>query len=84
MEGGEKLGKFDKGVSKYSVATADVTVYFPESDVSCGWCPFLKHYDSIDRDRCLLTNDILYSRQTVGYRCPLTVINEVSEGDLKG
>ena len=77
------MGKYDRGVLSYSVATAEVTVSFPEDDVCCKWCPFLKHYDSIDRDRCLITNDILFSRQIVGVNCPLTVINQVTEGDLK-
>ena len=77
------LGRFDKGVSSYTVASAEVTVNFPEDQVACRWCPFLKHYDSIDRDKCSLTNDILFSRETVGYNCPLTIINEVSKGDLK-
>ena len=83
MEGGDKLAKFDKGVPNYTVATAEVRVNFPGDDVICRWCPFLKHYDSIDRDRCLLTNDILYSREIVGYNCPLVIINNVTEGDLK-
>lgn len=77
------MGRFDKGVTKYTVATAEVTVNFPEDNVCCRWCQFLKHYDSIDRDRCMLTNDILYSREIVGYNCPLVIVNEVSEGDLK-
>lgn len=83
MEGGDKLAKFDKGVLNYSIATAEITVAFPEDDICCRWCPFVKHYESIDRDRCIITNDILYSRQIIGYNCPLTVINKVTEGDLK-
>lgn len=82
MGGGEKLGKFDRGVLSYTIATADITVSFPEDDVCCRWCPYLKHYDSIDRDRCIITNDILYSRQIIGHNCPLVIINNVKAEEL--
>ena len=65
------MSKFDKGVSYYTTAKLSIEVHFPEDEVKCKWCPFLKHYDSIDRDKCGITQEILYSREITGQRCPL-------------
>ena len=43
----------------------------------CQWCPFIKHYDGLDRDKCDVTNEILYTRKSVGARCPLTILNKI-------
>ena len=76
-------GRFDKGVNSYTYAECTVEVAFPEDEVKCRWCPFLRHYDNIDRDRCQLTDEILFSRELIGQRCPLTVINNVKVEELK-
>lgn len=70
------MGRFDKGVSYYTTAEVTLQVNFPEDDIKCKWCPMLKHYDSMDRDRCQLTNEILVSREIIGSKCPLTIMNE--------
>lgn len=77
------MGKFDKGVSSYTFATVEVEVTFPEDEVKCKWCPFTIHYDSLDRDKCSLTNEILFSREIIGHRCPLTIINRVQTEELE-
>lgn len=77
------MGRFDRGVTSYTFATAEIQVAFPEDEVKCQWCPFLKHYDSINRDRCELTDEILFSRELIGQRCPLTIINQVNAEELK-
>lgn len=77
------MGRFDKGVSYYTIADLSMQISFPEDSVCCKWCRFLRHYDGIDRDKCALTEDILYSRELRGINCPLVIINDVSEGDLK-
>ena len=77
------MGRFDKGVTSYTFATTEIQVAFPEDEVKCQWCPFLKHYDSINRDRCELTDEILFSRELIGQRCPLTIINQVNAEELK-
>lgn len=77
------MGKFDKGVTNYTIAECTINVSFPEDEIKCRWCPFMKHYDGIDRDKCGLTDDILFSKELRGINCPLTIINTVSEGDLK-
>ena len=75
------MGRFDKGVSKYTVCNLDINVYFPENEVMCRWCPFLTHYDSIERDKCSLTNEILFTKEFTGRKCPLKIINDVDVED---
>ena len=77
------MGKFDKGVMYYTFVEATIEFGFPEDELKCKWCPFLKHYDGIDRDKCSLTDRILFSREIRDIHCPLTIINNVSEGDLR-
>ena len=77
------MGRFDKGVTSYTFAEVTVQVSFPEEEVKCQWCPFLKHYDTINRDRCELTNEILFSREIFGHNCPLTILNTVDAKELE-
>jgi len=77
------MAKFDKGVSYYTFADLSMQISFPEDEIKCKWCPFLRHYDSIDRDKCGITEDILYSRDLRGVHCPLVIINEVKTEELK-
>lgn len=76
------MGRFDKGVTSYTFAECTIQISFPEEEVKCKWCPMLKHYDHIDRDRCLLTNDILFSRELIGQHCPLTILNTVKAEEM--
>lgn len=77
------MGRFDKGVKFYTVAECEVRVNFPEDCVCCQYCPFVRHYDGLNRDKCSLTEEILVSREIIGHKCPLTILNEVAEGDLE-
>lgn len=70
------MSKFDSGVKYYTYCNLNMNVHFPEDEVKCRWCPFLKHYDNLDRDRCGLTDEIIYTREFMGVNCPLTIINE--------
>lgn len=74
--------KFDKGVLFYTFAEATIQISFPEDEVCCHWCPFIKHYDGLDRDKCSLTEDILFSKETRGRNCPLVIINSVETEEL--
>lgn len=77
------MARFDRGVNYYTICNLDINVPFPEDEVKCRWCPFLAHFDSVDRDRCTLTNEILYSREFTGYKCPLTIISDnVKQEDM--
>ena len=77
------MGRFDRGVTSYTFAECTIQVAFPEDEVKCKWCPFIKHYDSIDRDKCSLTEEILFSKEIIGHKCPLTIINNVDTEELK-
>lgn len=77
------MPKFDRGVSYYTFAETTITVGFPEDELKCKWCPFIKHYDGLDRNKCGLTEDILFSTELRGINCPLTILNEVKTEELK-
>lgn len=77
------MGRFDRGVKYYTVAECEIQVNFPEDAVQCQWCPFIRHYDGLNRDKCSLTEEILISREIIGMKCPLTILNSVDTEDLK-
>ena len=77
------MGKFDRGVSYYTFADLSMQIGFPEDDVKCKWCRFLRHYDNLDRDKCALTDDILYSRELIGHNCTLVILNDVKTEELE-
>lgn len=68
------MSRFDKGVEWYDAATATVTISFPEGERKCKWCGFCR-MDSGFRQRCIITNDILYSTECIGAGCPLQFEN---------
>lgn len=76
------MGRFDRGVSYYTFADLSMQIGFPEDEVKCKWCRFLKHYDSMNRDKCGLTDDILYSTELIGHNCPLVILNQVNAEEL--
>ena len=76
--------QFDSGVMNYTVAQCELTVYFPEEEVKCQWCPLIRHNDGLNRDRCGLTDEIIVSREIRGRKCPLTIINKVKSEDIEG
>jgi hypothetical protein len=75
------MSRFDKGVTSYTVCNLDMNIYFPEDEIKCKWCPFVSHYDSLDRDRCQLTSEILYTKEFTGRNCPLTIMNTITEDE---
>jgi hypothetical protein len=75
-------GRFDKGVSSYTYADVTIQVAFPEDEVKCKWCPFIRHYDGLNRDKCSLTDSILFSQEIIGHDCPLTILNNVKTEEL--
>lgn len=74
--------RFDSGVSYYTIGECEIQVNFPEDDVKCHWCPFLKHYDGMNRDKCSLTDEILISTEIIGHRCPLTILTKAKTEDV--
>ena len=77
------MGKFDTGVPYYTIADLSIQIGFPCSEVKCRWCKFLKHYDGINRDKCGVTDDIIYSLEQRGINCPLVILNQVESEDMK-
>ena len=75
------MARFDRGVTSFTLCNLDIDVFFPEDEVKCKWCPFIVHYDGLDRDKCSITNQILYTRESTGPRCPLTIMSKNVEGD---
>lgn len=76
------MGRFDKGVGWYTICNLDINVSFPEDEVKCKFCRFLKHYDNLDRDKCGLTEEIIFTREFVGHYCPLKILNTTKPEDL--
>ena len=76
------MGKYDNGISSYTEMNLDISVYFPEDEVKCKWCPFMRS-DRMDRERCFITEEVLISRELIGRNCPLRLINKVRTEDLK-
>ena len=77
------MPKFDRGVSYYTFAETTIQIGFPEDEVKCKWCPFIRHYDGLNRDRCELTNEILFSTELIGCNCPLTILNNVKAEEIE-
>ncbi len=77
------MGRFDKGVKFYTIASCEIQVNFPEDAVQCQYCPFVRHNDGLNRDRCSLTEEILVSREITGFKCPLVIINDVKAEEME-
>ena len=77
------MGRFDKGVSYYTFAEANIQMAFPEDEVKCKWCKFVRHYDGLNRDKCPFTDEVLVSLELVGWHCPFTVINSVKTEEIE-
>lgn len=52
---------------------AQATIFFPEGQVSCRYCPVLETYA---RNQCRLTGEYLADIRTIGYMCPLKFIEK--------
>ena len=63
---------FEKGVSYYTKKKAVVEIAFPEDQIACYWCRYIRK-DEIGRARCRLTDEILYHTLTagIGDDCPI-------------
>lgn len=73
-------GRFDKGILYYTKGTAHIDVFFPEDEVKCKYCPFLRFIDGVGQYRCRLTEKIIFSPEIIGVDCPIKFEGEVLEG----
>lgn len=67
--------EFRNHVTYYTSARVSTTIYFPEDKVKCYYCRFLKYEHGLDRYRCLLTDEIIYSPHAPGLPdcCPARI-----------
>ena len=77
------MKSFDRGVSFYTFGTALIKVGFPENEIKCGYCPFIKEEYGLKRHKCILTDEMLYSIEIRGRKCPLVFTGEIEEVDKK-
>ena len=55
---------------------AQATIYFPEGKVCCDLCPLMETYS---RKQCRKTGEYLADTRTIGYMCPLKIIENKQE-----
>lgn len=70
---------FKNGVKYYTMAELNFKFGFPEKETVCGFCPFIKNEYGLNRHRCTITNDLVYSLDNRGKDCPLLITGEVEE-----
>lgn len=65
------------GVKKYLLGSVTVCIGFPNGEKKCKWCAFCRADTSMRmRERCVLTEEILYDITTIGDKCPMTFREE--------
>jgi hypothetical protein len=74
------MARFDEGVKFYDTGRVTISVNFPEGDRKCRWCPMCKSDNGI-RHRCILTDRILYTTETIPDECPLKFEEDAHEGN---
>lgn len=72
-------GRFDKGILFYTKGTAYIDVFFPEDEVKCKYCPFLRYIEGLGQFRCKFNDSVIYSVEHIGADCPVVFDGEVKE-----
>ena len=71
------------GVTWYATGIVTVPVYFPEGDICCRWCPYVRYDDSLRRHRCLFTDEYIVSpMDSTGALCPVEFKEEEVKNEL--
>jgi hypothetical protein len=76
------MARFDKGINYYTKGTAHIDVYFPEDEVKCKYCIYLRYIEGLGY-RCKLTEDVIYSVEHIGKNCPIIFEGEIKEVNEK-
>lgn len=72
--------KFENRVRYYSRGRTELTVYFPEDEIKCRYCPFCRAEEALGRFWCRLTNDMIYNPYSeLGDKCPLEITKNQEE-----
>lgn len=72
------MARFDKGINYYTKGTAHIDIYFPEDEVKCKYCIYLRYIEGLGH-RCKLTEDVIYSVEHIGKNCPIVFDGEIKE-----
>lgn len=75
--------QFGKGVDYFTAYTGTVTVYFPEDDIRCHWCPYCRA-DQGFRQKCVLNDEIIYNKDYRNDDCPLVAVYTPTDKDNGG
>lgn len=70
---------FRQGVKFYTKAKLNFEFGFPEKETVCGFCPFVKNEYGLNRHRCLVTNNLIYSLDNREKDCPLIITGEIKD-----
>lgn len=74
------MAVYKNTVNYYTKGTAEIEVFFPEDQVKCQWCEFLKNEYFANRTSCRLTGEMLpYILDGIGNYCPLKFEEEIKE-----
>lgn len=73
--------RFPEGVQWYTFAKLELDIGFPEGEVKCKWCPFLKTELSGLRHRCSLKERIVYAPEHKADFCPLKMEEKINGAD---
>ena len=74
-----------KGVDWYTKMTAQITIAFPEDQISCANCKvFCRHEEAFKRYSCRLTGETLlhpFVVGVVGSKCPFEIVEEGTQNE---
>lgn len=79
------MSKFKNGIGYYTKAAATVTVYFPEDEIRCGYCPWCRAEKELSRFWCRLCDKMVYDPHIPKLPdfCPLSFCTEADgSGEL--
>lgn len=66
----------ERGTLWYTRATAKVEFFFPEDNVDCRHCRYLRADANSARYKCCLTDEILGRLDRIGAACPIDHLTE--------
>ena len=72
---------FESGVGYYTVGIAEVPVGFPEGEVKCKWCRYLRYEEAYKRHSCRFTDEWIVNPfgYELGRACPIVFENTEKE-----
>jgi hypothetical protein len=66
------MSKFEKGVRCYTSGELRFAVHFPEGEVICRWCPYIRYEEHYKRYSCRITGRWVFDpMNNIGEHCPV-------------